>query len=155
MVAEQLASELSQKDDKVRNYTHQLLILLLLRLDHNDAIKHRDRECIIRLYKYFSLYFKVSNCPKYSYTLLQLQAQVNALLSPTLAHSLTWNRSLSHQGKPDTNHPMDLEIELFKNDCQSYRGEIPEKTVQHVGRSTMPAEEIHRNFEKTCEVKRL
>ena len=125
----QPVTEQSQTVDKVRNYTHQLLILLLLRLDHNDAIKHGDGERVIRLYKYFCLYFKVSNCPKYSFAMLQLQAQVNALLSPRLAHSLTWNRFVNHQGKRDTNHPMDLEIEhdnkLFKNDCQSYRGGLP------------------------------
>ena len=159
MEAEQLASEQSLKDDKVRNYTHQLLLMLLLRLDHNDAIKYGDGDRVIRLYKYFCLYFKVSNCPKYAFAMLQLQAQVNALLSPRLAHSLTWNRFVNHQGKPDTNHPMDLEIEhdnkLFKNDCLSYRGEITEKTLQRVGRSTMPSDEILKNFDKTSEVKRL
>lgn len=130
----QPATEQSQTVDKVRNYTHQLLILLLLRLDHNDSIKHGDGERVIRLYKYFCLYFKVSNCPKYSFAMLQLQAQVNALLSPSLAHSLTWNRFVNHQGKPDTNHPMDLEIEhdnkLFKNDCQSYCSRMTVKAIE-------------------------
>ena len=118
------ATEQSQKVDNVRNYIHQLLILLLLHLDHNDTIKHGDGGRVIGLYKYFCLYFKVSNCPKYSFAMLRLQAQVNSLLSPRLAPSLTWSRFVNHQGKPDTNHPMDLEIEhdnkLFKNDCQSY-----------------------------------
>lgn len=54
---------------------------------------------------------------------------------------------------------MDLEIEhdtkLFKNDCQSYRGEITDKTMKRVGRSTMPSDEILKNFDKTSEVKRL
>ena len=158
--AEQLSLEQSQKEDKVRNYTHQLLIVLLLRLVHNDAIKHGDGERVIRLYKYFCLYFKVSNCPKYSFAMRQLQAQcnVNALLSARLAHSLTWNRFVNHQGKPDTNHPMDLEIEhdnkLFKTDCHSYRGEITERTVQRVGRGSMPSDEIVRNFDETSAVKR-
>lgn len=54
---------------------------------------------------------------------------------------------------------MDLEIQhdnkLFENDCQSYWGEITDKTIQRVGRSTMPSDEILRNFDKTSEVKRL
>ena len=58
--------------DKVYNYTHQVLILLLLRLNHNDAISLGDSERIIRLYKFFCLYFKVSNCPKYAIATLQL-----------------------------------------------------------------------------------
>lgn len=36
-----------------------------------------------------------------------------------------------------------------------YRGEITEKTLQRVGRSTMPSDEILKNFDKTSEVKRL
>lgn len=159
MEADRTATEESQKEDKLRNYTHQLLIMLLLRLDHNDAIKHGNGGRVIRLYKYFCLYFKVSNCLKYSFAMLQLQAQVSALLSPRLAHSLTWNRFVNHQGKADSNHPMDLEIEhdnkLFKTDCQSYQGEITEKSIQRVGRSTMPSDEILRNFDKSSEVKRL
>lgn len=101
----------------------------------------------------------MSSCPKYSFAMLQFQAQVNALLSPRLAHSLTCNRFVNHQGKPDTNHPMDLEIEhdnkLFKNDCRSYRGEITDKTIKRLCRSTMPSDEMLRNFDKTSEVKRL
>jgi len=156
--AESLAlSSKKEKDDKVRNYTHQLLVMLLLRLNHNDAIKHADGARVIRLYKYFCLYFKVSRCPKYAFAMLQLQAQVNCLLSPRLAHSLTWNRFVNHQGKVDTNHPMDLEIEhdnkSFKNDCQSYRGEITEKTIKRVGRSAMPSDSIMHNFDQTSHVK--
>ena len=82
----------SGTEDKVKNYTRQLLIMLLLTMNHNDAIKHGDGERVLRLY--FCLYSKVSNCPKYALAMLHLQAQVNCLLSPRLAHSLTWNRFL-------------------------------------------------------------
>ena len=58
--------------DKVYNYTHQVLVLMLLRLNHNDAINFGDGERIIRLYKFFCSYFKVSNCPKYAIATLQL-----------------------------------------------------------------------------------
>lgn len=145
-------------EDKVRNYTHQLLVMLLLRLNHNDAIKLADGPRLIRIYKYFCLYFKVSNCPKYAFAMLKLQAQVNCLLSPRLAHSLIWNRFVNHHGKVDTNHPMDLEIEhdnkSFKTDCQSFRGEITEKTTKRVGRSTMPSCDILHNFDHTTQVKK-
>ena len=87
--------------------------------------------------KYFYLYFKISSCPEYAFAMLQLQVQVNCLLSPRLAHSVIWNHFVNHQGKVDTNHPMDLEIEYdnksFKTDCQSHHGEITERTTKHVG----------------------
>ena len=146
----------AEKEDRIKNYTRQLLILLLLRADHNDAIKYGDGERVIRLYKYFCLYFKVSECPKYALAMLHLQAQVHCLLSPRLAHSLTWNRYVNHRGKPDTNHPMDLEIEhdnkSFKNDCHSYRGEITDKSMQRVGRSTETSDRVVNNFDKITQV---
>ena len=97
--------------DRVYNYTCQALLLLLLKMDHEDAIKLADGERVLRLCKFFCLFYKVSNCPKYAIAMLHLQAQVKCLLSPRLAHSLTWNRFVNHQGQIDTNFPMDKEIE--------------------------------------------
>jgi hypothetical protein len=126
-------------EDKVYNYTHQVLVLLLLQMNHNDAINIGDGGRVIRLYKFFYLYFKISNCPKYAYATLELLAQVNGLLSPRMAYSLTWNRFVNHQGRLNSNHPMDLDLEhdnkCFKNDICSYRGEITERSVNRVGRS--------------------
>ena len=42
--------------DHIYNYTHQLLVLLLLRANRNDAIKLGDGERVIRLYKYFVVF---------------------------------------------------------------------------------------------------
>ena len=144
--------------DHVYNYTHQLLVLLLLRANHNDAIKLGDGGRVLRLYKYFMLFFKTSKCPKYAFAMLQLQAQVNCLLTPRLSHSLTWNRFVNHQGAFNTNHPMDLEIEhdnkSFKNDCHSYRGEITDKSIDRVSRSTDKSDAILHNFDGCTSVKR-
>ena len=143
--------------DKVYNYTHQVLVLMLLRLNHNDAINFGDGERIIRLYKFFCLYFKVSNCPKYAIAILQLLAQVNCLLSPRLAFSLTWNRFVNNQGKVDTNYPMDLSIEhdnkAFKNDIHSFRGEITDKSITRVSRSVEPTDAILASYDKATAVK--
>ena len=146
------------KEDKVKNYTHQLLVMLLLGLNHNDAIKLADGPHLVRIYRYFCLYFKVSNCPKYAFAMLHLQAQVKCLLSPRLVHSLIWNRFVNNNGQLDTNHPMDLEIEhdskSFKTNCHSFRGEITEKTTKRVGRSTIPSDDILHNFDSTTQVKK-
>lgn len=78
----------SQKEDKVFNYIHHLLVLLLLRENHNED---GDGERVVRLYKFFTLFFKISKCPKYALATLELQAQLNCLLTPRMAYSLTWN----------------------------------------------------------------
>lgn len=69
MEVEQFVLEQSLKDDKVRNYIYQFFLMLLLRLDYNDVIKYGDGDCVIRLYKYFCLYFKVLNCFKYVFVM--------------------------------------------------------------------------------------
>ena len=142
--------------DHLYNYTHQLLILLLLRESHNDAIKLGDGARVLRLYKYFMLFFKVSSCPKYAIAMLHLLAQVNCLLTPRLAHSLVWNWFVNHPGQVDTNHPMHLDVEhdnkYFKKDCHSYRGEFTEKTINRIGRSTERSNQIVMNFHQTTSV---
>ena len=152
------ASHSSEGEDRIYNYTHQLLVLLLLRANHNNAIKLGDGQRLLRLYKYFMLFFKVSSCPKYAIAMLHLQAQVNCLLSPRMSYSLTWNRFVNHQGAPDTNHPMNLDIEhdnkSFKNDCHSYRGEITDKSINRVSRSAEKSDAILYNFDETTSVKR-
>ena len=88
-----------KKNDHLRQSRHSIL----LHMNHNDAIKLGDGERVMRLNKFFCLYYKVSGCPKYAFATLHLQAQVDCLLSPRLAHSLTWNRFVNLQGKVDTN----------------------------------------------------
>ena len=65
---------------------------------------------------------------------------------------------MNHQGAPDTNHPMDLDIEhdnkSFKNDCHSYKGEITDKSINRVSRSTEKSDAILYNFDETNTVKR-
>ena len=46
------ASEQAKEQDMVYNYTHQTLVPLLLRLDHNNAIKLGDGERVSRLYSF-------------------------------------------------------------------------------------------------------
>ena len=146
-----------EDEDHVYNYTRLLLILLLLLHNHDNAIRLGDGARVLRLYKFFYLYFKVSHCPKYAYGTLELLAQVNHLLSPRMAHCLTWNRFVNHKGKLDTNLPMDLEVEhdnkYFKDDICAYRGEITEKSISRVSNSTQITESIVKTFDKITHIK--
>lgn len=127
-------------------------------MNHEDAIKLADEEIILRLYKLFCLFYKVSKCPKYAIATLHLQAQVNCLLSPRLAHSLTWNRFVNHQGKVDSNFPMDKEVEhdnlAFTTDIHGYKGEITEKSIARVSLSTSPTDEILSCFDNCTQIQK-
>lgn len=83
---------------------------------------------------------------------------MNCLLSPRLAHSLTWNRFVNHQGKIDTNFPMDKEVEhdnlAFKTDIHSFKGEITDKSIARVSHSTKPTDEILSAFDKATHIRK-
>lgn len=64
-------SDIRKGEDHIYNYTHQLVVLLKLRANHNNAIKLGDGGRELRLYKYFMLFFKISKCPKYAIAMLQ------------------------------------------------------------------------------------
>ncbi len=91
---------------------------------------------------------------------LNSKKQANCLLSPRMTYSLTSNRFVNHQVAPDTNQPdpMDLDIghdnKRFKNDCYSYKGEITDKSINRVSRSTDKSDAILYNFDETTTVKR-
>ncbi|XP_022783267.1 uncharacterized protein LOC111324048 [Stylophora pistillata] len=148
----------SSDADRVYNYTRQALLLLPLRMDHEDAIKLGDGERVLRLYKFFCLFYKVSNCPKYAIAMLNLQARVKCLLSPRLAHSLTWNIFVNHQGQIDTNFPMDKEIEhdnlAFKTDIHSFKGEITDRSIARVSHSTGPTNEILSAYDNSTDIRK-
>ncbi len=55
------------KQDHIYNYTRQVLVLLLLRMNHNNAITLGDGGRVVRTYKFFYLLYKISGCPKYAY----------------------------------------------------------------------------------------
>lgn len=146
------------KEDMVYNYTHNVLVLLLLRANHNDAIHLGDGKQVVGLYKFFYLFYKISNCPKYAFATLELLAQLSCLLTPRMSYSLTWNCFVNHKGKVDSNHPMDLDLEhdnkYFKNDIHSYRGEITDRSIDRVSRSVESTNAILDSYDNNTAVRR-
>ena len=149
------ATETSSSDG-ILNYTKQCLLLGLLRLNHNDAIRMGDGQRIMDVNMYLCLLYKINNCTKYAYGMLETIAQTKALLTERLAYQLIWNRTVNHQGKIDTNHPNDLDIEhqnkLFKDQVHSYRGEFTDKTISRVSRSVVTTDKVMKAFDHSMKV---
>ena len=120
-------------EDGVYNYSCCSLLLGLLRLNQNDAIKFGDGKRLMHIYKYMYLFFKVSGCTKYALGVLETLAQVSCLLTPRLAEQLTWNRFVNTKGTKDGNYPMDLDLEhdnrLFKDNVNTHHGKVTEAVV--------------------------
>lgn len=150
--------ELHQENSSVFTYTKQAITLMLLRLEHDDALHMGDGERIMRVNNYLMLLYKASKCPKYAYGMLEAQAQVKALLPPRLAYKIMWNRTVNHRGEVNSNFPVDLDIEhnngYFKEEVRTYRGDFTDRTLKRVSRSASLNEKVVQNFDKVCEVRR-
>ena len=142
--------------DRVLEYTKAAILLGLMRKNHSDAIKMGDGQRIIDMNMYLCLLYKMNKCPKYAYGILETIAQSKVLLTPRLAHQLIWNRTVNHRGKPDTNHPNDLDIEhqnkLFKDQIHSYRGVYTEKAISRVSPSVNTVDKVLKAYDKSVDV---
>jgi len=122
-------------DDGVLNYSKNALALCLLAKNFLDARRHGDGERVTRLYKFMLLYYKVDGRTKYSFQTLHYLA----LLPPSLAHELKWNRFVNNKGKIDSNVELDRHLEhrkkAVKADLAQYQGKITETSVARCSRS--------------------
>ena len=90
--------------------------------------------------------------------MLETLLQTKVLLNPRLAYQLIWNRTVNHQGRIDTNHPNDLDLEhcnkVFKDDAHSHRGVFTEKVISRVSRSALKTDSIMKQYDKASKVVR-
>lgn len=157
-MALQIEEEQDPCKDTMKNYCCVALGFCLLARDFRDARKHGDGAHIMLLYKFLLLHFKVAGKSKYAYQVLRLLAMRNCLLTPRMAHQLTWNRFLNFKGKPDTNIEMDRAIEhrnkLFKQECRSFHGKVTHKSVARVGQAAEALDEILYHADKVAKLKK-
>ena len=91
-----------------QQYTRVLCHYGCLVLEFRDAWGEGDGEKIFRCWQLLLPHFKASGRTKYSLEALRIQPQAKSLLSPQLAHQLTWDRFVNTRGGQGTNVPNDL-----------------------------------------------
>ncbi len=103
------------KSDDLYNYARLRLSMGLLLRNFDDSIKEGDGGRTIRCWKFAMLIFRTYGHPKYALAALQLQAWLQAMLSPRLSHSLIWNRTVNNKGGAGKNIALDLRLEHLNN----------------------------------------
>ena len=77
---------------------------------------------VMQCWKLYMPHFIAAGHTKYALDALKLQMQVNATLSPNLAHQVMWNRFVNTRGGLGRNIPGDLHNEhvnkLLKHHCE-------------------------------------
>lgn len=84
--------------DRVYNYARVLCHYGSLVMEFQDAWGEGDGERVLHCWKLFMPHFQADRRVKYSLEALRLQFQVNAILSPNLAHQVKWHRFVNTRG---------------------------------------------------------
>ena len=131
---------------------YSLEIFRMLRIYNGDG----KRTC--RLWKFLMLHFKTNGRTKYALEAFNLIAQINALLSPQLAHQLMWNRTCNTKGGQGKNKELYLHNEyinrVFKDDVTTFRSNLTEHSIARRGHAIGPIMKIIEHFDKVLDKKK-
>ncbi|XP_068693691.1 uncharacterized protein [Montipora foliosa] len=144
--------------DGVFNYSHNILKTGLLLRDFQDAVKEGDGSRLERLWKFMMLLFKVTGKTKYALAAIRLHAQLNAILSPSEAHSLRWNRTINLKGGTGRNVAIDqVQEHNIKETKELMAGHGPNLTfpsAQTYSRASDGVDDVMKNFDKENKVRK-
>ena len=103
--------EFVESGDGIYNYTRMLCHFCALVMNFLDAWAEGDGERVYTGWRFFLLHFYASRRTKYALEALRLQFQIQAILSPQLAHHIKWDRFININGGMGKNIPCDLQNE--------------------------------------------
>lgn len=137
--------------DGVYNYARVMCHFGALIMEVKDAWSEGDGERMVRCWKLLMPHFKAAGHTKYALEALRLQIQINATLSPNLAHQVTWNRFVNIRGGLGKNIPCDLHNEhvnkLLKQIITNMGSNLTEKSLQRAARSVTALDAITESFD--------
>ena len=103
------------------------------------------------------LHLKSDGRTKYALEAFNLIAQVNATLTPHMAHRLVSNRTCNPKGGKGKNIPLDLHNEhlnrAFKDDINTFRANISESSVARSCQAIGPMMDMLKAVDTMVQVK--
>ena len=142
----------------VFSYACSVLGLDLMARNFGDATREGDGERLIRIWKFFMLYFKADKHTKYAVEAFNLLSQVNATLTAQMSHRLVWNRTCSIDGGEGRNIALDLQNEhlnhAFKDDINIFRSNISDSSVTRSSQAIGPMTDMLTSIDKMAHVKK-
>lgn len=143
--------EIPDIGDGVYNYARELCHFGALVMEVKDSWSEGDGPRMIRCWKLLMPHFKAAGHPKYALEALRLQMQVNATLSPNLAHQVVWNRFVNVRGGQGKNIPCDLHNEhmnkLLKNVITNMGSNLTDKALNRAARTVTLLDVISQQFD--------
>lgn len=154
---QQISEDNEKKEDFMFNYHQGKLMLGLIIMSFEDAVKEGDGERLFQLYKILLLIYKAHGHTKYAYVTLLYLVKIHALLPEFEAHQLKWNRFYNTHGEKGKNIPLDLRKEhqnrLLKTMWKALGPNLNEKSAARVAGTLDHVECILESIDKDCNLK--
>lgn len=155
---QQAMEEETFEPDRVNYYGHTVLELIVFLMNWIDAVKEGDGQHCNLMRKRLMLYFKLhSTYSKYALEVFTNIAQTEYLMSPQLAHRVTWGKFVNWKGGAGKNIEGDLVREMCNRSSKNVvQGMGPNKTKEAIQRDSRAEAGIHEivtNFDDNSKVK--
>ena len=102
-------------------------------------------------------HFKEDSCSKYAIEAFNFIGQVNATLTPQMAHKLIWNRTCNVRGGEGNNIPLDLQNEhlnrTFKDDINTFQANVSDRSISRNSQAIGPVTNILKGVDSLLGVK--
>ena len=125
--------------------------------EFNDAVKEGDGERLFDLYKLALLLYKTHHHYKYAYAVLLYLVKCIAILPPSQALRLKWNRFFNVSGLPGRNIPLDLKKEHDNKDIKSMwrnlGANLDEQNAERTAGTLGAIQLVYRSVDRDCSVK--
>ena len=140
----------------ISEYCKTALGMCMLVSNFDDARKHGDGVRLARIYKFMIVHFRAAGKVKYAHYSLRLIAQIKALLTPRMAHQVTWNRFVNNAGRPDSNVEGDRENEHqnkgIKGQVRGFQGKLTSQAIKRVSEAAHTIQDIIQRADKEAGV---
>lgn len=139
-------------NDRIFQYSTQLLRLGLFYQEFSDAIREGDGNRVHRCWKYMLPIFSASGSKNYACESANLLIQHSYTLPPRLAQQLLWSRFVNVHGRPGHNVPVDMHMEhlnkIAKGAFSFLGSNKSEKAITRVGQSIGTLSPVLENFDE-------
>ena len=153
---EHIPQDESQEDYKFNYHSAKLTFGLVL-LEFNDTVKESDGGRLFELYKLAMLLYKTHGHYKYAYAVLLYLVKCIAILSPSQALRLKWNRTFNGSGLPGQNIPFDLQKEHDNKDIKTMLRNLGANLDEHSAERTAGTLEsrqrVYKSVDRDCDLK--
>ena len=147
----------SDDNDNIKMYAEEVITLGLIYSEYSDAIRERDRDRVMRIWKFLMLIFKAAQHKNYACEAFNLLAQQKFILSQRLSQQVKWSRFINARGGAGNNIPADLHMEhlnrVLKDGIKGLGANKTDRAITRLGKCIDSIDEVLNTFDEYHQVR--